>query len=117
MSIEGFALRKGDSYDWRCEFDDSIVDKTLTFTVKRALEDLDENALLQVAVTFPDNADSQAGIGWLFVPHTATATLPYREKVFYDFQLSFIDSLGRQQSKTMAAGVVKIDWEVTETVP
>lgn len=124
-AIDGFTLRKGDSYLWNLSFDDgqtpatpiSIVGKTLTFTVKDFLDDPDEDAPVQVVTTFPDDADSLAGTGSVFVPHTETQNLTPGQKVFYDFQLSYTDTLGRKHAQTLAAGIVKVDWEVTQTVP
>ena len=123
MSIEGFALRKGDTYNWKLTFDDGaatpapidITGKVLTFTVKTSLDDLDAAALIQVSTTFPATADSIAGIGYIFIPHTQTTNLTPLQKVYYDFQLSFIDDDMRENSNTLTAGTVKVDWEVTLT--
>ena len=125
MSIEGFALRKGDTYNWKLQFDDGgtpatpidITGRTLTFTVKSALTDTDENALVQVATTFQAGADSTAGIGYIFIPHTETENLVPGAKVYYDFQMAYTDSQSRLVVNTLAAGTVKVDWEVTLSVP
>ena len=117
-----FSLRRGDSYAWTVTLTDGVnpIDlsgKTLTFTVKQNKTDTDLQALLQVSVTFPSDANSLAGQGELFVPYTATANLPADTRVYYDFQLSYLDGQGRTIVTTLTAGSVKVDWEITETVP
>ncbi len=125
MSIEGFALRKGDTYNWRLTFDDGatpatvipIAGRTLTFTVKSALTDLDEAALVQVETMFPASVDSTNGIGYIFIPHSETENLVPGAKVYYDFQMAYTDESNRLVVNTLAAGTVKVDWEVTLSVP
>ena len=69
----------------------SLVNKTLWLTVKRGIDDLDEDALIQVSQTFPNDLSSQNGVGSLVVPSDLSDTLPIPsgdEKFYYDFQLT-----------------------------
>lgn len=89
---------------------------TLTFTVKADYNDDDEDALLQESVTFPDTADSIAGTGTLFIPHTSTEDLVLGQRVYYDFQLTYVDDDAQQIVNTLDSGSFKVDWDVTRTV-
>ena len=135
--LDDIPLIRGDSYDWEVVFDEEIdengmlvtrpVDlsgKTLAFTVKAQKNDPDSLALCQAHVTFPADAMSQAGRGWLFVPHTETEGLPILEGVpkpgenllYYDFQLSYVDALGRTIVTTLATGTKRPVADATRTV-
>lgn len=123
--IDGFSLRRGDTYNWRFVFDDgatppvpiNVAGRTLSFTVKASRNDSDAHALVQASAVFPDDANSHNGIGWIFVPHDQTVNLVPGQKVYYDFQMAYYDSSNRLVVQTVDTGVVKVDWDVTERVP
>lgn len=123
--LDNIELIRGDSYEWaivvtkKVDQGGSLADvpidisgMTLAFTVKAHPDHPDASALCQAHVTFPADAESQAGRGTLFVPHTATECLPVlvgkvkpgEGVVYYDFQLSYVDGFGRTIVKTLAAG-------------
>lgn len=129
--LDAIALVRGDSYEWAFEFVDEIdADQTLSrdvsgmtlaFTVKRNPNDADVDALAQAHVVLPNDANSQNGLAWLFVPHTATEGLTVldpndkRERVYYDFQLSYTDEQGRQRVETFDYGYKKVVPDATRT--
>ena len=65
---------------------------SLYFTVKRSLEDTDENAIISKNVTFPSNAESQDGVGYL--PLTSEDSDVDLGNFYYD--MKFIDTNYRE---------------------
>ena len=135
--LDDIPLIRGDSYDWEVVFDEEVEEngvpvirpidlsgKTLAFTVKALKNDPDSLALCQAHVVFPTDTHSQAGRGWLFVPHTETEGLPILEGapkpgegiLYYDFQLSYVDALGRTIVTTLATGTKRPVADATRTV-
>lgn len=123
--MEGeFNLVRGDSIALELTFDDggdppvpiNIAGRTLRFTVKQNYDDPDAEAYVQASVTFPDDADSQAGKGFFFVPHTQTENLPQGQLVVCDFQESYLDSRGHQIVNTLDVFTKKVGPDVTRTV-
>ena len=136
-TFDNIPLIRGDSYEWRVVFTEKVEEngetiqrpldisrKTLTFTIKSNPDDTDAEALCQAHTVFPDDENSRNGIGWLFVPHDATEGLPVitgRLKptegfVYYDFQLSYLDTLGRTIVKTLEHGTKRPVFDTTRTV-
>ncbi|MBF0179927.1 MAG: hypothetical protein HQM03_07870 [Magnetococcales bacterium] len=82
---------RGDTKAWNLEFKDGagnpidITNHVLWFTMKRTLEDLDENAALQKRITFPPGAESESGKGTLLLTSAETGALR-PGSYFYDLQ-------------------------------
>lgn len=121
--MDDFELVRGDSINLKVLFDDGetppspidISGRTLWFTVKSDYNDPDIAKLVQASVTFPANADSIAGIGWLFVPHTETENLTIGEEVWCDFQQTFTDEQGNLNVNTLAVFKKTVQKDVTKT--
>ena len=129
--LDAIPLIRGDSYEWAFEFVDEVEPEqfvprdvsgmTLAFTVKRSPSDSDADALTQAHAVLPNDANSQAGLAWLFVPSTETDHLTVldlndkRERVYYDFQLSYRDGLGRLRVETFDVGYKRVVPDATRT--
>lgn len=122
--MDGFDLVRGDSMDLKVVFVNDedppqpidISQRTLIFTIKSDYNDPDTEKLGQARVTFPANADSVNGIGYLFVPHTETEALPIGEAVWCDFQQTFTDARGNLHVTTLAVFKKTVQKDVTKGV-
>ena len=81
---------------------------TLYFTVKNDFNDEDSAAIITKNVTFPSNAESQAGIGYL--PLTSTDTNVEIGERYYD--MKFIDTGYRE---TFLRGKVNILFTIRDS--
>lgn len=122
--LNDFDLVRGDSIDLQVVFVDDaeppqpidISNRTLIFTIKSDYNDPDTAKLGQARVTFPANADSVNGIGYLFVPHTETESLTIGEEVWCDFQQTFTDAHGNLHVNTLEAFKKTVQKDVTKGV-
>jgi hypothetical protein len=63
-----------------------LYGKILYFTLKVDPDDTDDLSVLQIRMPFPDNTDSQNGIGYLHIDSTQTNEIP-PGPYYYDFQI------------------------------
>jgi predicted porin len=64
-----------------------LAGKTLWFTMKVDPDDADNLAVLQVKHVFPNNTESENGVGYLKLSSTQTDTI-YPGEYWYDFQIT-----------------------------
>lgn len=110
-------IMRGDARNYKFTFVDKagnpvdISNTTMWSTLKVAQNDPDSEAVLQKSVTFPADANSVAGIGWLPWLATDTETFEPGSKYWYDFQ--WVRAV--EEIHTMAWGQIKILQDITET--
>ncbi len=109
-------LMRGDSRRFEMTFLDqagqpiNIANTDIWFTLKIARNDPDPG-VLQKTVTFPDDANSQAGLGYLKLEPAETELLEPGTKYWYDFQ--WVRS-GSQDVDTVGWGQIKVVQDVTQ---
>ena len=85
------AFFRGDTKVFNLSFKDGkgqpidITGHEMWFTMKRYVTDLDEDAVLQKRIVFPEGSDSQVGLGLLTMESDETKTLE-PGTYFYDMQ-------------------------------
>ncbi len=117
---ELWCIFRGDSVTYSFLFWDTdtdtpidITDMELWLTFKLKAKDTDVDAGLQIKVTFPDNIDSQNGLGHMKLESTDTDPLIPNKSYFYDFQL--VNPLVVPADvTTMGSGKVPIKQDITQ---
>lgn len=110
-------IMRGDARNYKFTFIDAagqpidISNTTMWSTLKVAQSDPDSEAVLQKSVTFPADAESQAGRGYLPWLKSDTESFEPGSKYWYDFQWV----RAPEEVHTMAWGQIKILQDVTET--
>ncbi len=112
-------IHRGDSRTFKMTFVDGdavAIDISATVmwvTFKEAKSDEDADAVLQKDVTFPSDATSISGIGYLKLDPADTEVLTPGAKYWYDFQWV---RAGTDEVDTMAWGQIKVLQDITQDV-
>lgn len=111
---------RGDTKSWSLTFQKNgspidISNMTLYFTLKQDQEAADnDTGVYQASVTFPNDANSQAGLGSILLTSTFTDAIE-PGAYYYDFQL--VDSSTSPSTvTTLAKGTVNVLIDVTRTI-
>lgn len=113
MKTTNLQLVKKDTKNWKLVIarngvPEDISGWNLYFTVKNDFNDIDDDAIISKDVTFPTNAESQAGIGYLSL--TSSDTDVDIGEFFYDMKL--IDTGMRE---TFLRGRINIAYTIRKT--
>jgi hypothetical protein len=108
-------IYRGDTLSFQFTFTDiegnplSIVGKKLYFTMKLDPTSADDDpGNLQYSVIFPDNTDSQNGIGNMIIPADETQNIIPNATYYYDFQ--YVDG---GLVATIGAGTIDVKQDIT----